>query len=395
MGIFSKYTFFPIVKIAQYSFNLLEYVDYYRSNLPNVVILIPSDDVFVKGGHRRPIANKFLLEVVLRSLDENCIKYTSNKYFILFLYFLFKLKLIKIHKKSENNNVQEFYSAGYFLTSMPQYASRESAYNRNVSFCSLTSDESNLGKKILNENSIDEKSIFVAMHTRDNAYGSNLKGTNYGDIGGHNFRNSNFEDLFSSCEYLNSKGMQTFRMGADQFSIENINKKDYIVDYSNSFRSEFMDIYIISKCKFFVGSTSGIWGTPYLFNTPILGVNFIPVYDSTMSSRDMWIPKKLWIKKEKRYMTFKEMFSIDRKKYFSDRFYHDNGLEVVDNDSDELLNAIMDMNSFVDGELVFSDKDNWLWHKFKSTLPEGHYNVSGNKSRVCPSFLQRNQKFLL
>ena len=88
-------------------------------------------------------------------------------------------------------------------------------------------------------------------------------------------------------------------------------------------------------------------------------------------------------------------FSIDRKKYFSDRFYHDNGLEVVDNDSDELLNAIMDMNSFVDGELVFSDKDNWLWHKFKSTLPEGHYNVSGNKSRVCPSFLQRNQKFLL
>jgi hypothetical protein len=41
--------------------------------------------------------------------------------------------------------------------------------------------------KILNENSIDEKSEFVAMHTRDNAYGSFLKGTNYG---GHNFRNS-------------------------------------------------------------------------------------------------------------------------------------------------------------------------------------------------------------
>jgi len=392
MSIFRKYTFFPITKIAQYGFNVLEYVDCCSSKKLDITVLVQSDNIFIKG--KRPIANKFLLKTVLRSFDENNIKYTTNRYLILFLYLLRKLKLVKIHKKNENNNVESFYRSNYFLTSMPQYVSRISAYNRSTSFCKLTSSNNALGKKILNENNIDSDSMFVAMHTRDNAYGSHLTGTNYGDSGGHNFRNSNFEDLFSSCEYLNRKGILTIRMGADQYPIEN-NKKNYIIDYSNSFRSEFMDIYIISKCKFFVGSTSGIWGVPYLFNTPILGTNFIPIYDSTMSSRDLWIPKKLWINKEKRFMNLKEMFSIDRTKYFNDKFYYDNGIEVVDNDSDELLSAISDMNSFVDGELVFSDKDDWLWDKFKSYLVKGDYSVVNSKARICPSFLQRNHEFLL
>jgi len=392
MNIYRKYTFFPITKIAQYAFNALEFVDYYQFKKPNITVLVPSDDIFVKG--KRPIANKFLLKIMLRSFDENKIKHTNNKYLLFFLYLLHKLNIVTIHKKIENKNAEDFYGSGYFLTSMPQYASRTSAYNRSEALCSLTNDENTLGKKILSRNNIDKDSIFVAMHNRDNTYGSYLTETNYGDSGGHNFRNSSFEDLFESCEYLNQKGVLTIRIGAEQHPIEN-NEKDYIIDYPNSFRSEFMDIYIISKSKFFVGGPSGIHGVPYLFNTPILGINFIPIYDSTMSDRDLWIPKKIWIKKEKRFMSFKEMFSIDRKKYLNDRFYYDNKLEILDNDSDELLSAISDMNSFVDGDLIFSDKDDWLWDKFKSTLVDGNYNAISSKSRICPSFLQRNHEFLL
>ncbi len=43
------------------------------------------------------------------------------------------------------------------------------------------------------------------------------------------------------------------------------------------FRTDFMDIYLSAKCKFFITSGVGLMAIPMIFRRPLLCVNYIPL----------------------------------------------------------------------------------------------------------------------
>ena len=53
---------------------------------------------------------------------------------------------------------------------------------------------------------------------------------------------------------------------------------DNVIDYANSqYRSDFMDIYLTSKCEFFISSGGGLDGVAVIFDKPILYINYVPI----------------------------------------------------------------------------------------------------------------------
>ena len=89
----------------------------------------------------------------------------------------------------------------------------------------------------------------------------------------HNFRDFNINDFEDTIIKMIHRGYFVIRMGS--ISKDKINFKDKnFFDYSNSdFRSDFLDIFLLSKCKFLISSDSGISAISEIFRVPIVYVN--------------------------------------------------------------------------------------------------------------------------
>ena len=81
------------------------------------------------------------------------------------------------------------------------------------------------------------------------------------------------------------------------------------LDYAKKFRTDFLDIYLGAKCDFFVCRAVGIFAIPMVFRRSRVYVNFIPLdYIDSWGSKCISIFKKLWLRRERRFMTFRAIF---------------------------------------------------------------------------------------
>ena len=71
-----------------------------------------------------------------------------------------------------------------------------------------------------------------------------------------------------ACKYLASKGIFVIRMGAKVKNKLNYSNEK-IIDYAtNGMRNEFMDIYIVAKCYFWITTDTGLDNVAKLFRKP-------------------------------------------------------------------------------------------------------------------------------
>jgi putative glycosyltransferase (TIGR04372 family) len=379
-----RFIIFPLGKIAMYSANLLPFIYFYEKHNCKLTVLIPSHKFF-SNRNKYGVVNKSLLGIIKRSFDEKNIKYSENPLLISTFIFLEKIKVLKIRGKSEALNEREFYLKNKSLVSiMPQYSTCPSAFNRKKPFCKLSLSENNKGKDVLLSHGIDTEKRIVTFHVRDNMYHPEQ------DL---DFRDSSVNELIATLDFLGKNDFNTYRMGSLQKSIDTEIFPRGVINYTEEFRDEFMDLYLIDKSDFFIGSTSGLWCIPYLFNTPQVNLNHIPFHDSTFGKNDIWLPKKLWLIEEKRFMKFSEILSVPRIKMLSGSFYNDNNIEVVDNTSDEIFDAVAEMLKKIDGNLVYDESDNYYWKKLKNM-----YRVDSparySSSRISKSFLYKYKELL-
>jgi len=379
-----RYIIFPLGKIAMYAFNLLPFIYFYERHNCKLTVLIPSHKFF-SNRSKYGVVNKSLLDIIKRSFDEKNIKYIDNPLLISLFFLLDKIKLIKIRRKSEAVNDNEFYLKNNSLVSiMPQYTTCSSAFNRKKPFCKLSISENNKGLDVLLSNGIDTEKRLVTFHVRDNMYHPEQ------DL---DFRDSSVNELIPALDYLGHNGFNSYRMGSLQKGINTEIFPKGVINYTEEFRTEFMDVYLIDKSDFFIGSTSGLWAIPYLFNTPQVNLNHIPFHDATFGKNDIWLPKKLWLIKEKRLMTFSEILSVPRIKMLSGNFYYDNNIEVIDNTSNEIFDAVVEMLDKIDGNLVYDDDDDDYWKKLKNMYKEDS-PARYSSSRISKSFLYKYRELL-
>jgi putative glycosyltransferase (TIGR04372 family) len=259
--------------------------------------------------------------------------------------------------------------------------------NTNTSL-HFTEDEETKGRELLNSMGIDNNvDWFVCIHSRDNRYLSTHfpeKNWSY-----HNYRDSDINDFHKAIQFIIDNGGFVIRMGSE-VELPLTFHHEKVVDYSHNYCSDFMDIFLISKCKFFLGTSAGICDVATVLNKPRLSVNYSPFGVALFGKDSFYIPKKLKNKETGKYLSLSEFLNREWDKEWADSDWLDKHcFEYEDNTPDEILAATKEMLYRVEGVFRMSDEETDLMKKYSDLFRPKNLSFN-NKTPVGLDFLKKN-----
>jgi len=276
-----------------------------------------------------------------------------------------------------------------FVRNIPTFSNEYAEKISAPSQVSFTTKEEYFGYLQLREMGISRHDWFVCIHARDNAFTKNLpSGLNYLSSG--DYRNANINTYNLAAKEIIERGGFVIRVGS---VVEKPFEFDHpkVIDYSLKYRTDFMDIFLSASCRFFIGTANGATDIASLFDTPTLMVNTVPIGYSPTSRHSMFIPKRVIdtngedVPYSEQLMFFQKLpldAKVDPTVNFTTK-----GWTLVDNTSEEILHATLDMFDYLDRGYSLEEKYNPLLNKYFSLFdPDNIYIKS--KSPCAPSFLK-------
>jgi len=256
---------------------------------------------------------------------------------------------------------------------------------------SFTAAEDELGRNSLISLGVPEGSPFVCFHARDSVHLDAVFPEQEWSYQDH--RNSSISNYLPGVKYLAQRGYFALRTSAYvRHPLEAVGPG--ILDYATEGRSDFLDIYLGAKCRFFICDTAGISTIPMIFRRPIAWVNYVPLeLVHTSSENDLFIPKKLWGTNEARFLSYKEILNSDIGIFGLNSQYDELGIEVIENSPQEIAALIMEMDSRLNGTWVNSPEDDELQKRFWSLFRSSQYHGT-IVSRIGADFLRENRALL-
>ncbi len=241
------------------------------------------------------------------------------------------------------------------------------------------------GLATLRKLSIPEDAWFVSVHVRGQGRGFNENDPQDG-------RNCNISSYIPAIEAITEAGGYVFRMGhKGMLPLPDLPR---VIDYANSpYKSDWMDVFLWSCSRFFIGTTSGPTNVPHSFGVPILYTNVVALgYADPGYYKSLMMPK-LWRSISKnRLLTFSEIFQspagwCERRKFDPD-------LVMVENTSDEIKAGVMEMLDLTSpGKNLPYDIINNS-HPLQIKLDSLRQAYKITKSPVSISFLEKHSDLL-
>ena len=226
----------------------------------------------------------------------------------------------------------------------------------------FSENEERHGSARLREMGIPEDGRFVCLIVRDEVYlNSHIKN----DWSYHNYRDSPIEDYTLAALELSRRGYYVIRMGAKVKRPIAINEEK-IIDYAtNGMRSDFMDIYLGSKCFFCVSTGAGWDAVPQIFRKPIVYVNYVPLgYMCTYRNSALSIFKHHIDRNSGRELCLNEIFNVGAGFLVKSSDYDDKSIELKNNTPEEICEAVMEMTDRLNGNYQASLHDEFLQSQF-------------------------------
>lgn len=256
---------------------------------------------------------------------------------------------------------------------------------------SFTSAEERVGQELLKKIGIINGSPFVCLLSRSPAYLNTMfpKGNWYY----HGHRDSNISNFIPAAEELTGKGYFVVRIGAvvnEKLKTDN----PMVVDYATRHRTDFLDIFLGAKCNFYLGDSCGFNAIPMIFRRPLAIVNMIPLeYAPTWSSKYLFIPKKLRLRKERRLLTFSEILGSEIGRFLYSQQYDQLGIEVIENTPQEITDLAVEMDQRLRGVWQADPDDEGLQKRFWALFNPSELNKVF-LSRIGAQFLRQNRELL-
>ena len=263
----------------------------------------------------------------------------------------------------------------------------------------FTAEEERLGEAGLRHLGLPEGAPFVCIYARDTAY----KRIFYPEQGDDDLRNryinSSIHNFMPAAEELARRGYFVLRMGAAvNEALRSTNPM--IIDYATKARSEFMDIYLSAKCRFFFGCCSGLITVPKIFRRPMIHANFSPFREEnllTCQSGALVIPKKLWLRESGRFMTFREDPNVGSCSIpaWQTGIQNDESIavDVIENTPEELLAVAVEMDERLGETWQTTEEDEELQQRFWSLFEIREPNEEF-RQRLGAEFLRQNRELL-
>lgn len=253
----------------------------------------------------------------------------------------------------------------------------------------FTETENERGRHALAAMGIGPDDWFVCFHARDSSYLRDRYGPGTRGVK-DDYRNCSIENYLPAARYIAEKGGFAIRMGSIVDGPLSGNEPR-VIDYATHHRSDFMDIYLLAKCRFFLGNSSGLVCLPVIFDVPSGQANKLPMNQSGLGNKQIYIPKLLRWSATGKILPFTEarrmgLFAFTATgpdPLVSAKTYIDLGLEWVENHPADVLDLCKDMIDFVEGRTAPSEARR-LQEVFR-TFFEGP-RASVYSSRIGPRF---------
>ena len=243
----------------------------------------------------------------------------------------------------------------------------------------FTQEEEMLGKILLKQLGLQANSPHICLAVRDSLYLERLFPEDNWRY--HDHRNADVMTYKKVALFLAEKGYYVIRMGkwvADHFDVNH----PLIIDYANhALRSDFLDVYLSSKCQFFMSTSTGVDALSQLFRRPLLFTNVsIPNELQTHAAHSLFIHKKIKNKLTGKLLTYAEIHKIFLlgERVMPD-FFVKNNLELIDNTEDEIVEVVCEMIKNLSNVHTESIADH---ERKKQILKEYCYHIVENPSDV-------------
>ncbi len=260
------------------------------------------------------------------------------------------------------------------------------------------------GRFLLKKMGVDPTKPFVTISNKDNWYWQSRGEDKPWDA----YRCSVFEDLVPAIEYLHINGVQSIRVGyCPDTSAPNAYHTLSVLTVDEI---DFMDIYLQKHALFSVCGDSGLAWVPYIFKTPVLLHNMIPLGESPVVERGIFLPKCMRkagtdriaslseIQEIKHFIGYSEMDQYMIREmsaeFFQGSYYYAKyGLEIMDSSPEDILQAVKEMLGYVDGKFQLSPEQKARQTAFNRSFSLGH-PMRHTTGWVSPSFLQKNENLV-
>jgi len=261
-------------------------------------------------------------------------------------------------------------------------------WRRHVYF---TDEEIAMGEASLRRMGVPEGAEFVCVHARDPAYLDTIAPG--ADWSYHDFRDCNIDNFRLAAEYLTTKGLYVIRLSqvAEKPFVVEGNEK--VIDYASLYRTDFMDIYLMAKCLFLLGSCSGVAQVSTIFGRPVAMTNWVHCELMTcFREGDLLIPKR-----HVRYgeeMSLREILDTGAGRLIKGERYVEHGIELIENNPAEILGLAVEMLERVRGRWEWSIQEREMVGKFRSIIDRGGLLCHGSPVMIGWHYAKKNAGWL-
>jgi len=267
----------------------------------------------------------------------------------------------------------------------------DQSWSTDVSLHSLSDQQIKDGVKFLEDQGIVAADEFICYAVRSESYYLKLAESGV-SVKPRSVRNPN-EDLYLRALNSIGRNLRIFRMGKDiDIPLDEFEYPD-VVDYAIRYRTDFLDVFLISRCKFLLVGNTGLFWMNAIFGKSTLHCDLYDIRHQVLTG-DLMIFQKVWLLNEKRLATVSEMLKM-KSEYSDERHQARLGVQLVKNTADEILSACQEMNARIDGTWKTTSEDEDLQKRNLDLV----VNFSDQPTwrgggRVGTQFLRDNQDLL-
>lgn len=201
---------------------------------------------------------------------------------------------------------------------------------------SLPSEIEARGWEALHQAGVPQGAWFVGMHVREGMwYGHNT--------GPRGILNADITTYLPAIAEITRRGGWVLRMGDP--AMKPLPALPNVIDYCHSeLRADWMDVFVASRCRFMLATSSGPAYIPPLYGVPSVLTNWWPPAQRPWHASDIFIPKLMKRTANGRYLTLSETLAEPFSYCHSRRYLADHeGVRVEDNDPEVIRAAVEEM----------------------------------------------------
>lgn len=250
---------------------------------------------------------------------------------------------------------------------------------------SLRPDHAAQGEACLRKMGIPEGAWFVCVHVREGGYSP-------ADQGHHAYRDADIGNYRLAMEEIVRRGGWCIRMG--DATMTPMPPLPGIVDYATSpFKSDLMDVFLCARCRFFLGTSSGLFLVSSIFGVPSALANMAPLGCSFGHfRRDISIPK-LYVSEDGQAIPFTQLVDQPVADFRWTRLLDEARIHLQENAPDEIRDLVHEMLSRLEGTYVATEDGEWRQRAFRNLFSEVNYSWR-SPARIGDAFLKKHRNLL-